>query len=268
MAARFWHELTTREIEALDGTGAIAVLPVAAVEQHGPHLPLATDTIIVDGLVDELVRRASDAPPVLVLPTQAIGHSLEHERYAGTLSVSAETLLAAWLDIARGVARAGTRKLVLLNSHGGQRSLVDLAAVRLRAELGMLAVRASYFALGLPDGLFDADELANGIHGGEVETSLIMHLRPDLVRDAERRDFGGLAGAMRERYTWLGPERPVGFGWMSQDLDPSGVCGNAARADAERGRQLLEHLGAALAELVDEVARTPLDIVGGHESGP
>lgn len=268
MAGRYWQELTTRDFDGLGSAAAIAVLPVAAVEQHGPHLPLATDTLIVDGLVRAALPRLPDAPPVLVLPTQAVGHSLEHERFAGTLSIAAESLLAGWLDIARGVARAGIRKLVLLNSHGGQRSLVDLAAVRMRAELDMLAVRASYFALGQPEGLFDETEIRNGIHGGEVETSLMLHLRPDLVRESELRDVAGLAHEMQRGYALLGPEQPVGFGWMSQDLDPSGVCGNAARADAERGRVYLEHLAAALGVLVEELARTPLDVIGGRESAP
>lgn len=262
MAGRYWQELTTRDFDALDAATVIAVLPVAAVEQHGPHLPLATDAVIVDGLVAELLPRVPDDAQVLVLPTQAVGHSLEHEAFAGTLSVSAEHLLGAWLDVARGVARTGVRKLVLLNSHGGQRSLVDLAAVRMRAELHMLAVRASYFALGQPDALFDPAELRHGIHGGELETSLMLHLRPDLVRAAELEDFGGLAREMERSYALLGPERPVGFGWLAQDLDPSGVCGNAARADAERGRAYLVYLAERLAGLVDELNRTPLDIIG------
>ncbi len=261
MAGRYWQELTTRDFGRLDTARAIAVLPVAAVEQHGPHLPLATDTVIADGLVAALLGRVPGH--VLVLPTQAVGHSLEHERFAGTLSITAERLLGVWLDIARGIASAGVRKLVVLNSHGGQRSLVDLAAVRMRAELGMLAVRASYFALGQPEGLFDEREVRHGIHGGEVETSLMLHLRPDLVRSAELRDVPGLAAEMAAGYTLLGPEKPVGFGWMSQDLDPSGVCGNAARADADRGRRYLEHLADQLAVLIDELGRTPLEVIGG-----
>lgn len=262
MIGRYWQELTTRDFDGLDAGAAIAVLPVAAVEQHGPHLPLATDAVIVDGIVRELMPRVPASAQVLVLPTQSIGHSLEHERFAGTLSIGAERLLGAWLDIARGVARAGVRKLVLLNSHGGQRALVDLAAVRARVELEMLVVRASYFALGQPPGLFDESEVRNGLHGGELETSLMLHLRPDLVRSAELGDVAGLAREMQRSYALLGPEKPVGFGWMSQDLDPSGVCGNAARADAERGREYLVYLAEQLAVLVDELDRTPLDIIG------
>ena len=179
-AGRYWADATTRELESLDPERTVVVLPVAAIEQHGPHLPLATDAIVADALVRHAVATPRPVARVLALPPLVVGHSLEHAGFAGTLSASAETLLALWGDVARGVARTGARKLVLLNAHGGQRSIVDLVAVRARAEHGLLVVRANYFAFGVPDGLFAADELELGLHGGEVETSLLLHLRPDL----------------------------------------------------------------------------------------
>jgi creatinine amidohydrolase len=252
----YWQDLTTRDFATLDPERTIAVLPVAAVEQHGPHLPLATDAIINGALAASVLNNTS--AQVLVLPAVTIGHSLEHADYRGTLSIGAETLLSVWIDIGRSVARAGVRKLIILNTHGGQTSLVDLAALRLRQECAMLAVRANYFRFGTPAGLFEADELQHGIHGGEVETSLMLHLRPELVRTDALTNVEALTHRMAASHRLLGPEGPVGFGWLSQDLHPSGVSGNAANADAGRGKRYFEHLVQAFTTLIEETAAMPL----------
>ncbi len=265
---RDWQDLTTAELAAMDIDATVAVLPVGAVEAHGPHLPLGTDAIINAGVLASTMSRLGEDDPVLILPALPVGHSLEHTAFPGTLTVSAETLLALWTEVGRGVAAAGIRRLVLFNSHGGQRSLVDLAALRLREAYGLLVVRADWFALGAPEGLFPAEELAFGLHGGEVETSLMLALRPDLVRFDQVRDFQGLPGQLAAGQGLLGVESPVGFGWMSQDLHPAGVCGNAARADAGRGARLLDHLGDRLATLLREVAAFPLDRLRGAPARP
>jgi creatinine amidohydrolase len=251
-----WQDFTSNELAQLDAEGSIAMLPVAAVEQHGPHLPVGTDALINAALVDALLAR--QVAGLLALPAQQIGHSLEHRSFPGTLGISAEPLLAAWEDIGRSVADSGLRKLVILNTHGGNVPLVQLAALRLRASHRMLVVRANYFALGSPHGLFEADELRHGFHGGEMETSLMLHLHPRLVRTAGLADFDALPRQMASRYQLLGVEKPVGFGWLSQDLHPLGVCGNAARADARRGAALFAHLVDGLEQLLREVAQTSL----------
>jgi creatinine amidohydrolase len=260
----YWQDLTTRDVEDLDAETVVALLPVAAVEQHGPHLPLATDALINDGIVRRTLERLPQAPALLVLPALSIGYSLEHTAFAGTLSIGFETLLGVWLDVGRSAARAGIRKLVILNTHGGQRALVDAAALRLRAECGMLAVRANYFAFGAPGGLFDERELRNGLHGGDAETSLMLHLRPDLVRIDALQNFAGLPERLADRHQMLGAEKPVGFGWMSQDLHPEGVCGNAAAADADKGEEYLEFIVDALVRLIVEVGATRLDWLREH----
>lgn len=257
----YWQDLTTRDFDCLDPERTVALLPVSAIEQHGPHLPLATDALINAGIVTRALERLPAGPCLLVLPGLPVGHSLEHTAFPGTLSAEAETLLALWDQVGASVARGGVRRLILFNSHGGQSALVDLAAVRLRVLHRLLAVRASYFRFGVPEGLFPADELAQGIHGGEVETSLMLHLRPDLVRREALADFRGLPARMAASGGLLGPERPVGFGWMSQDLHPAGVCGNAAGADAERGGRLLDHLAGRLVRLLEEVAGQPLGVL-------
>jgi len=256
----FWQDLTTADFGRVDAEATVALLPVAAVEQHGPHLPLSTDALINEALVRATLERAP-AATLLVLPAQNVGLSPEHTSFAGTLSIRDTTLLEAWTDIGRSVARTGLRKLVVLNTHGGQKTLVDLLAVRLRSELGMLVVRTTYFAFGAPPGLFEAAEVVHDIHGGEVETSLLLHIRPDLVRTAALADFKGLPHELAARNQLLGAEKPVGIGWRAEDLNAAGACGNAARADGRRGAQHLSYLADRLAALVGEVAATPLSIL-------
>jgi creatinine amidohydrolase len=257
----YWQDCTTADFRFVDPEATVAVLPVAAVEQHGPHLPLSTDAVINDGIVRATLERLPAKAAVLVLPPLTVGNSPEHASFAGTLGVSAATLADVWTDVGRSVARAGVRKLVIFNTHGGQKSLVDLTAVRLRAELGMLVVRATYFAFGTLPNLFDPAEAAHDIHGGEVETSLMLHLAPQLVRMDKAEDFRGLPQRLASGNELLGAEKPVGIGWLSEDLHPKGVCGNAARADATRGSQHLAYLAGRFAALLVEVAATPLTVL-------
>jgi creatinine amidohydrolase len=174
------------------------------------------------------------------------------------LTLSAETLTRLWTEIGESVARAGIRRLVIANSHGGQPQIMDIVARDLRVRLGMLVVTMSYGALGRPPGLFPESELRHGIHGGSSETSMMLHLRPDLVREGERRDFVPLSVEMERQWVHLRPEGRIGFGWQTQDLNPEGACGNALDADAERGRLMIEHAAERFIELLREVGRFPL----------
>jgi creatinine amidohydrolase len=259
MKIELWQQMTSDDLAGVDPESTIALLPVAAIEQHGPHLPLGTDALIGQGILEALPQNSGPSPRLLILPPLVVGHSLEHRAFPGTLSLAAETLIASWEQIGRGVAAAGLRKLVIFNSHGGQTHVLDIVALRLRSELGLLVARCSYFAFGAPEGLFEDDELSHGLHGGEVETSLMLHLHPSLVRRENLLDFDGLPSDMAQRNKLLGVETPIGIGWMSQDLHPAGVCGHAARADAQRGAELVQYLADRLASVITELAETPLD---------
>ena len=248
----YWQDLCTNDFAQVDPQRCIALLPVAATEQHGPHLPLSTDALINQGVVAETLRRLPASASVLVLPALNIGDSLEHTAFAGTLSAGLDALLALWLAVGEGVARAGVRKLVIFNSHGGQRAHVDQAALRLRVAHGLMVVRAHSFSFGAPQGLFDTTEMAHGLHGGAMETSLILHLRPDLVRLDALADFSTPGPVLAARGGWLGVEKPVGLGWMAQDLNPQGVCGDATAASADKGHALLQHIAAGLCRLLAE----------------
>ncbi len=257
---RYWAELATTDFAALDTAQTVAVLPVAAIEQHGPHLPVMVDACIVDGVVARALAVMPDDLPVLVLPTQAVGKSNEHLSYPGTLTLGAETLARVWTEIGESVARAGIRKLVFLNAHGGQPQVMEIVARELRVRLGMMAVAANWYSFGTPEGLFPAEELKHGIHGGAVETSMMLHLRPDLVRRQHLKNFRSLGQDMARDYTLLGPTLATGkLAWQTEDLNPEGACGDATDADAARGAKLVDHAARRFVALLEEVRRFPLD---------
>jgi creatinine amidohydrolase len=259
MPRRCWQDMTTEEFAALDAARVIALLPVAAIEQHGPHLPVSTDACINQGVLARALELMPDDLPVTVLPMLPVGKSSEHLGFPGTLTLSAETLIRLWTEIGESVARAGVRKLVLFNSHGGQPQVMDIVARDLRVRLGMLVVAYSWYAGGLPSGLFDQDEVRHGIHAGAIETSMMLHLRPDLVRLDLAANFRPLMADLAPDYRHLSPTGAGRLAWMAQDLHPSGACGDAADADAGRGRALVEHAARTLIELLAEIDRYPLE---------
>ena len=253
LPSRLWTELTTADFATVDMATQIAVLPVAAVEQHGPHLPLGTDAFIMQGYLDRALALLSRDAPIIVLPMQSVGCSVEHGDFAGTLSLSAKAALCAWTDLAESVLRAGCRKLVIVNSHGGNSALVDILAHEIRARHGCLVVLAAWQRFGYPDDLFSAVERTHGIHGGEIETSLMLHFRPDLVRMTQTGDFAPTSIAMERDFNQLRTGRPTGFGWMAQDLSASGAAGNAAAATAVKGEASAAHGAQAFVELLADV---------------
>jgi creatinine amidohydrolase len=257
-AVRRWEDLTWQEFGSLDAERSVAVLPVAAIEQHGPHLPLATDAVINHGILERALAQVGADTPLLVLPAFPVGRSDEHAAFPGTLTLGAETLSRVWFEIGQSVHRAGLRKLVIVNSHGGQPQICDIVAQDLRVRLGMLAVVANTFAFGEPGGLFPDEERRHGIHAGANETSILLHLRPESVRtalvDAFRPTSLGHARGHRE----LRFHEHVTIGWATQDLHPLGACGDARLASAAAGHAIVEHVAARLAVLLDEVSRYPL----------
>jgi creatinine amidohydrolase len=255
----FWHDMTSEDFAEVDPESAIALLPVAATEQHGPHLPLYTDSYIAEGIVDRVLELLPDELTVLVLPLLPVGESREHTGFAGTLSLSPETVIRLWREVGESVAQAGLRKLVILNSHGGQPQIVDIVAQELRLERRMLVVKANSFRFAVPPGLFSEEELAHGVHAGALETSLMLHLRPDLVRGERAERFDPLTLTLDRDYPRLGKQGPARFAWAAQDLHPSGASGDAGEADAERGRLVLDHVARELVKLLDDVRRFPLE---------
>lgn len=261
MTARYWKDLTTEDFAALDPARQVALLPVAATEQHGPHLPLGTDAAINSGIVARAVDLMPMETPVLVLPPLAIGLSPEHRDFPGTLTVSAETLMRMVAEIGASVARAGLRKLLLFNSHGGQPAVLDIAAQALRADHAMIAVVVNSWRLMRASDFFPAAEREAGIHAGANETSLMLHLHPGLVRRDRIAEFPAAARRHERDHPELAGGGRFKFAWQAQDLNPSGAVGDARLATAEAGQALVEQAARALVALATDLSRLPLDVL-------
>ena len=266
LPSRFWADLSTRDFTGLRASGqarqTVAVLPVAAIEQHGPHLPLSVDATLLQGVMDAALQQLPAALPVLFLPPQVVGLSPEHIRFPGTLTLSPATVIALWTEIGECVARAGVKKLLLFNGHGGQVSVMDIVARELRTRSHLLVYSASWFSLPLPDavaGQFSAEEHRFGIHAGEIETSMMLHLAPSAVHMEHARDFRSTSQDRAERYAILGNGKSAKLGWQMQDYNAAGAVGNAAAATADKGRAVVAASARSLAELLIEIDRLPAD---------
>lgn len=264
LPSRYWADLATTDFAALDAASTVAVLPLGATEQHGPHLPLAVDHCLVDGIVARALPLLPEAARVLVLPTQQVGYSPEHAQFPGTLTLPIETVIATWVALGECAARAGVRKLLLFNAHGGQVSVMDIVARELRMRCNLIVYSCNWWNLPLGDevtGLFSADEHRFGVHGGEIETSLMLALAAERVRMAQARDFPSSSRERAAQYAILGNGRSAKLGWAMQDYNAQGAAGNAAAASAEKGEALLEAAARQLALLLQEIARLPLATV-------
>lgn len=233
----------------------IAVLPLAATEQHGPHLPLTTDVLIAEAYLAKVRQLLPPDTPATFLPVQPVGISTEHMDFPGTRTLTNEAALKTWTELGEEVARRGVRKIVMVSSHGGNSAAMSMVAQDLRARHRMLAVSTAWSRFGVPDGLFDAQELRHGIHGGAIETSIMLARHPDQVHSDRIADFSPASIAMEKTYRWLGTQRPAPFAWQAQDLHPSGAVGDATQASAENGERLLEHGARAFCELLADMAR-------------
>ncbi|WP_237151747.1 creatininase family protein [Oryzibacter oryziterrae] len=254
----YWNELTSPEFAALDPETTIAILPLASTEQHGPHLPVATDVAIANGLLGEVRKILPDHFKVLVLPTQEIGKANEHVFGPGTLSLPAELLIQMWTTIGQKVSEAGLRKMIIVNSHGGNLDLMSIVAREMRVRFQMAVVSTQWSRFGSPDGLFSAHEMAYGIHGGDVETSMMLYLRPDLVRMDKAENFVSKAEWMRANTKYLQPLPPHSLAWIAHDLNPAGVVGDASNANAEKGRLYCEHVARGFIDLIADLTGYPL----------
>jgi creatinine amidohydrolase len=249
-----WAQYRTTEFAAMDPATTIAILPTCAIEQHGPHLPTGTDTMIAEGMLAQLRATCPDDLNILILPVQAVGKSNEHLHAPGTLTLSAQTALAAWTEIGLSVARAGLRKLVIVNSHGGNLDLVSILSRELRVRAGMLAVKCQWSGFEKPEGMFSEQERRFGIHAGDYETSLMLAFRPESVDMSQAQDFRSSA-----EHAPIPPTGPLSYGWVSSDLNPLGAVGEAHLATAEKGRATCAHQVAGFIDMLRQVRDLPLD---------
>ena len=260
-----WANLSSSQFASLDPERAVAVLPLGATEQHGPHLPLCVDTVLVEGIVSAALAHLAEQDPVWVLPTQSLGLSTEHMAFAGTLSLSPQTVIQLWCDIGASVARAGFKKLLLFNAHGGNVGLMDVVARELRGQHGLLVYTSSWYNLPLDAQAmqpFSADELRFGVHAGDVETSMMLALAPETVKMSFAQNFDSTSRLRAASYAVLGDGKSAKLGWHMQDYNPQGAAGNAAAATAAKGQALVASAGEQLARLLQELIALPLSTLG------
>lgn len=259
MAVFYWRGVKTTDLPLKEDQAAIAVLPLGAVEQHGPHLPLGTDAIIAEALAERCCRAAAHRNPsqsYYLLPTEMVGHSPEHLSFPGTLSEPAEALLARWTRIGAGISAAGIKRLLFLNAHGGQPQILDLVARDLRRTQNISVATVSWPDLGAPEGLFGHKELLYGLHGGQIETAMMLSLAPEIVSMEAASDFTNAEENHGRRL--LSATGPGIKAWMAEDLNPAGVTGNAASATKAQGDAMLAHITGKLVDILEEMAAYPL----------
>lgn len=255
---RDWTAFRSAAVGKAEASRWIAVLPLAATEQHGPHLPFETDVLIGQAYLAQVRALVPDNLPVTFLPIEPVGISTEHIAYPGTQTLATDVALNKWMALCDAVAQTGIRKIVIVTSHGGNSAAMALIAQDLRAKHDMLAVTTNWSRFGAPEGLFSADELRFGIHGGAVETSIMLAAYPEQVKENRIANFESAEQQMVKEFRWLSAGRPAPFAWAAQDLNPHGVVGDATKASAGKGRALLDHGARAFVELLDDVSKFDL----------
>jgi creatinine amidohydrolase len=264
-AERFLPYLTTEEVRRLDKERAAVALVVGAIEQHGPHLPTVTDLALGASILTLALERLDPSVQLWVLPPLAYGRSVEHESFAGTVTLSQETLAAIVHDIAVSVTRSGFRRLVLFNSHGGNLSVLETVARDARRRTGLMVFPFSMFRLGLDYPQISEQEALWGTHAGEWETSMMLALTPELV-DLERADHAQGYATFAQPPEHVGLLGPIPFAWSTDDVSASGAIGDPRAATVERGREIVELSISKVALALEEICRFEMPIPAGTQS--
>ena len=254
----WWGDFKAADFTGLDPEVTTAVIPVAAIEQHGPHLPVSTDLTIMEGMLAEVFDRLPNNLDARFLPIQAIGKSNEHIHAPSTLSLPANMLIDAWTELGASVARTGIRKFVFVTSHGGNEEVMGIVSRELRVRYRALSVRSSWGRFGHPGGLYAAREIQLGIHGGDVETSLMLHFLPELVDMSKADDFASSFERAEGEFELLRSHGSHSFSWIASDLNPHGVVGNVLAATAEKGRLTAVHQAKGFVRLLQDIRKAKL----------
>lgn len=246
----FFPRLSKLEAAQLPKDTTLLVLPVGAIEQHGPHMPVFTDTLIAETFLTAAFEQLPDDANIWLLPAIPYGKSTEHLGHAGTISLSATTLMAVVLDIAKSIRASGFRKLVIVNSHGGNADLLNMMAREIRIETGLAVFRLDPGGLGGADEWITPLEKQYGIHAGDMETSVVLSARPHWVHmELAPTEFPNYPDS---RYLQL---RSRAFAWVMDDLSHTGVSGDAALATAEKGEAMVRQYGALIAEALLDISK-------------
>ena len=254
--AHYWYEIPTT-LFAGDTSDWIAVLPIAAIEQHGPHLPVGVDAIISEEMVSRCATKMPESSQAVFLPVQAIGKSNEHVNYPGTLTIGWRSAIESWVEIGQSVCKAGVRKLVIITSHGGNNPIMAIVARELREKFNMLVVTTSWSSLGDWEDIYDFETPVTDIHGGLNETSVMLALRPELVDLSKAENFLSRQSELKAVNHHLGLHSSnANIAWLAEDLNTEGVVGNASAATAELGTRDVDSMTQGFCELIKEIQGT------------
>lgn len=252
---RDYSQMSEADIKAADTSDWIAVLPLGAHEQHGPHLPFETDTIIASGIACALAENIEDKLPVTFLPVETVGYSIEHMDFEGSKTLAFDEAVKRWIEIGEKLASQGINKMMILNAHGGNSPLMTIVATELRVRFNMFCVATSWTRFIVPGDVISHEEKAYGIHGGDIETSVVLALAPETVDMNKAEDFPNFQQVLSEDYKYLKAYGPHAFGWKAQDLNVSGVNGNASVATVSKGEALIAQAVNGLSQLLEEMDR-------------
>ncbi len=260
---RFLPRLTSKQVNDLPKEEALVILSVGAVEQHGDHLPVMTDALIGEATLTQALEKIDADEQVWLLPPVSYGKSNEHLGWAGTISLSANTLHSVIMDIARSLKLSGFRRLLLFNTHGGNTDLLNVVAREIRIATGLMVFNMAPHSLNVSADLVSEEELEYGIHGGDYETSVVMAIKPNWVQEHLRTaEFPDVA-----RYELLTLEGRIRFAWVTDDISESGIAGDATKATAEKGEIIQERVTDILAKAFVELSKFEIKDVKKGKAG-
>ena len=249
------------EINSADTSDWIAILPLGAHEQHGPHLPFETDTIIAKGMACALAERLPENLPVTFLAAEPVGYSIEHMDFEGSQTLSFEEAVNRWVGIGEKLSKLGICKMMILNAHGGNSPLMTIVATELRVRFNMFCVATSWTRFVIAGDVVSHEEKAYGMHGGDIETCVMLALAPETVDMSKAENFSNFQKTLTQKNKHLRAYGPHAFGWKAQDLNAQGVNGDASLATAAKGEALIAQAANGLAELVEEMHRFDVSIL-------
>ena len=250
---RFFPYLTWTDIQAMpDKENVVIIQPVGSIEQHGPHLPIIVDSAIAAAVVGKALSKLNPAVPAYALPPLYYGKSNEHWHFPGTITLSAQTLLAVLTEMAESIYRSGFRKLVLMNAHGGQPQVMEIAArdIHQKYEDFLVFPLFTWRVPNIAKELFTPQELKYGIHAGDGETSLLLSILPEQVK--MERAVAEYPHDLPEDSV-LSMEGKLPFAWVTRDVSQSGVMGDATVDTKEKGDRLLESLSDGWVRVIEDV---------------
>ncbi|WP_336288102.1 MULTISPECIES: creatininase family protein [unclassified Bartonella] len=239
----------------ISNTPFLALLPLGAHEYHGNHLPFETDWIIAQAFAEALTLQMKKQFHIALLPVEKIGYSVEHMDMSGTQTLTFSDAIERWISIGENCYRKGIKRFLLLNAHGGNSPLMNIVITELRRRFSMLAVATSWSRFGLPLGLMKPSQHHLDIHGGFIETSLMLYLAPEKVHMEKAENFHNKQADMIDSYQYLRAYGSHAFGWKMQDINPQGAAGNASKATAQAGEAIFSHVLCGLRGLLDDINR-------------